>query len=124
MDYVRFDAFATATGSPPVAASQFIVYTDITYRFGPSTFEPGTRALFRSMPGAEQELTGLFDESAGFEYLMANGNTFTNVGFGQLNNIEAVLIKAIGNKDVNTSGAVQSLKYDATVTVPLRNLGG
>ena len=123
VDYVRFDAFATTTGSPPVAASQFIVYTDITYRFGPSTFEPGTRALFRIMPGAEQELTGLFDESAGFAYQMKNG-TRTNIGTGQLDNIAAVLIKAIGHKDVNTSGAVQSLDYNATVMVPLRNLGG
>ncbi len=123
MDYVRFDGFASATGASPVTASQFIVYTDITYRFGPSTFEPGTRALFRIMPGAEQELTGLFGDDAGFEYMMKNG-TRTNIGTGQLDNISAVIIKAIGYKDVNTSGAVQSLKYDATVTVPLRNEGG
>jgi hypothetical protein len=68
MDYVRFNDFLSTTGASPVNASQFIVYTDITYRFGASDFEPGTQALFRTMPGAEQELTGLFADDAGFEY--------------------------------------------------------
>jgi prepilin-type N-terminal cleavage/methylation domain-containing protein len=119
-DYVRFDAFAATTGSTPVGASQFIVYTDITYRFGPSTFQPGTRALFRNMPGASQELTGLFSEDAGFEYLLKNG-TRTNTGFGNLENIEGVLIKARSFKEVNVSGAVRALEYDASVMVPFRN---
>jgi len=119
--YVRFDAFAATTGSPPVSASQFIVYTDVTYRFGPSTFQPGTTALFRNVAGASQELAGLFSEDAGFEYVLANGNVTSNVGVGPLRNVVGVRIKALGYKEVNISGAVRSLEYDATVTVPFRN---
>jgi len=124
MDYVRFNDFLSATGATPVNASQFIVYTDITYRFGASDFEPGTRALFRSMPGAVQELTGLFGTGAGFEYVLANGTVTNNVGAGQLDDVIEVRIKALGYKEVNTSGTIRSLEYDATVSIPLRNVGG
>jgi prepilin-type N-terminal cleavage/methylation domain-containing protein len=120
-DYVRFNNFTGTTGAAPLVASQFIVYTDITYRFGPSAFEPGTWALYRSMPGAVQELTGLFADDAGFEYVMKNGSR-TNIGTGQLDEIAAVVIKARGYKEVNTSGIQRSLEYNAEVTVPLRNM--
>ncbi len=123
-DYVRFDDFATVTGAAPVTASEFIVYSDITYLFAPSDFEPGTRALFRNMPGAQQELAGLFSDDAGFEYLLDNGQVRTNVGVGQLDMVIEVRIKALGYKEVNTSGILRSLEYNATVAVPLRNVGG
>ncbi len=124
VDYPRFNAFATGTGSAPVAASEFIVYSDITYTFGASVFEPGTRALFRNMPGASQELTGLFANGAGFEYVLANGNVVTTVPAGQHKNVVTVRIKALGYTETNASGTIRSLEYDATVNVPLRNVGG
>jgi hypothetical protein len=123
-DYPRFNAFTTETGSAPVAASEFIVYSDIVYSFGPSAFEPGTRALFRNMPGAEQELTGLFSDAAGFAYVLDDGTVSDNVGLGNLDRIVAVRIKALGYTEANSSGSIKTLEYDATVNIPLRNVGG
>lgn len=124
VDYPRFLNFTSESGSAPVVASQFIVYSDVTYRFGPSGFQPGTRALFRIMPGAEQELTGNFSASAGFEYLLSTGVVETNVGIGNLDKVIEVRIKALGSIESTASGTTRTLKYDATVAIPLRNMGG
>ena len=124
VDYVRFENFPSATGALPINGSQFIVYTDITYRFGPSDFEPGTRALYRDMPGAAQELTGPFASDAGFEYLLDDGTVTNQPGVGNFDRIIEVRIKALGQKESNISGTIKSLEYDATVAIPLRNVGG
>lgn len=123
-DYPRFVNFTTHTGASPVVASEFIVYTDVTYQFANSTFNPGTRALFRKMPGISQELTGFFSASAGFEYLLDNGTVTDNVGVGNLLEVIEIRVKAVGSKESVASGTSRTLEYDATVVVPLRNMGG
>ncbi len=122
--YVRFDNLAIYHGSVPPVKSLFIVYTDVTYKLAPSEFEPGTRALFRNMPGVTQELAGLFSNGAGFEYVLRDGSVLTSVGGGQLADIVEVRIKAWGYKTRQVNGKAQTRRFEATVKVPLRNVRG
>lgn len=120
--YRRFFDYYTYVGSEAYANAQVIAYSTVTYRFGPSVFEPGTRALFRITSDGEQELSGLFDSDSGFEYILENGVVHTNLPPGQIANLVEIRIKAYATKDNVGGGATRTLDYDATVGVPLRNL--
>lgn len=126
-EYVRFVGISTYLGSVPPARTRFIIYSDVTYKFGPSAFQPGSRALFRVMvdAGAEQELAGLFSPAAGFEYVLDDGSVVTTVPAAQLGNIKEVRLKALGESYSKLSGTTtRTLEYNATVGVPLRNMRG
>ena len=122
-DYRRFFGYNSYVGSEAYQGAQVIAYSKVTYRFGSSTFEPGTRALFRVTPGGAQELSGLFDTDAGFEYVLKNGTVHTNLPNGQRKNLVLIRIRAFATKDNQAGGIDRTLDYDATVEVPLRNSG-
>ena len=119
--YYRFLGYLTYVGYEAYPGGQMIVYSEVVYRFGASSFEPGTRALFRITSAGEQELSGLFDTDAGFEYVVANGTVYSNLPNGQESNLVEIRIKAFATKDSQATGVTVS--YDATVQVPLRNSG-
>jgi prepilin-type N-terminal cleavage/methylation domain-containing protein len=121
--YRRFFDYLTYVGEEAYQGAQMIAYTEVTYRFGPSVFEPGTRALFRVTSAGEQELSGLFDSDSGFEYVLENGNVHTTLPNGQADNVAEIRINAFATKDNQSGGRARTLDYDATVTVPLRNAG-
>ena len=54
----RFFDYYTYVGSEAYDGAQVIAYSEVTYRFGASAFESGTRALFRITSEGEQELSG------------------------------------------------------------------
>jgi len=121
--YRRFFGYYSYVGSEAYDGAQVIAYSEVTYRFGASAFEPGTRALFRITSAGEQELAGLFDTDSGFEYLVADGTAYSAPNVVQLANLVQVRIKAFATKDNQSGGTSRTLDYDATVDVPLRNLG-
>jgi len=121
--YRRFFGYYSYVGSEAYDGAQLIAYSEVTYRFGASAFEPGTRALFRITSAGEQELAGLFATDSGLEYVVANGTVYTNLPGGQEINLVEVRIKAFATKDNQAGGTNRTLDYDATVEVPLRNLG-
>ena len=121
--YRRFFDYYTFVGSEAYDGAQVIAYSEVTYRFGASAFEPGTRALFRVTSAGEQELAGLFDTDAGFEYVVANGSVYTNLPNGQEANLVMIRIKAFATTENQSGGTTRTLDYDVTVDVPLRNLG-
>ena len=122
-NYRRFFGYYSYVGSEAYQGAQVIAYSKVTYRFGSSAFEPGTRALFRVTPSGAQELSGLFDSDAGFEYVLKNGNVHTNLPNGQRKNLVLIRIKAFATKHNQAGGIDRTLDYDATVDVPLRNSG-
>ena len=122
-EYRRWIGYNAYTGQNAVRGAQVIAYSTVTYRFGPSVFEPGTRALFRVTSAGAQELSGLFDDDSAFEYVLENGTTYDVLPAGQEKNVAEILIKAFATK-ANQAGATdRALDYDATVHVPLRNTG-
>ena len=122
-DYRRFLGYYSYVGSEAYQGAQVIAYSKVTYRFGSSAFEPGTRALFRITPSGAQELSGLFDTDAGFEYVVKNGTVYSNLPAGQEVNLVEIRIKAFATIDNQAGGRERTLDYDATVSVPLRNSG-
>ena len=124
LQYRRFMGYYSYVGSEAYTGAQVIAYSEVTYRFGASVFEPGTRALFRITSAGEQELAGLFDTDSGFEYVLENGtvqSALTNQS--ELDTLVEIRIKAFATKDNPSGGDTRTLDYDATVGVPLRNLG-
>ena len=122
-EYRRFMGYYSYVGSEAYSGAQVIAYTEVTYRFSASVFEPGTRALFRNTSAGEQELSGLFDTDSGFEYVVENGTVYSDLPSGQEDNLIEIRIKAFATKDNPAGGTTRTLDYDATVEVPLRNLG-
>jgi prepilin-type N-terminal cleavage/methylation domain-containing protein len=122
-NYGRFFGFYSYVGFEAYQGAQIVAYANVTYRFGASEFDPGTRALFRVTPNGAQELAGLFDSESGFEYIVENGQMKTNLPPGHLEKVVAIRIKAFATKDNQAGGASRTLDYDATVDVPLRNSG-
>ena len=122
-NYRRFFGYYSYVGSEAYQGAQVIAYSKVTYRFGSSAFEPGTRALFRVTPSGAQELSGLFDTDAGFEYVVMNGTVYSDLPPGQEVNLVEIRIKAFATIDNQAGGRKRTLDYDATVAVPLRNSG-
>jgi hypothetical protein len=124
-EYGLFTDFLTYTGFEGYQGAQIVAFSTITYRFGPSTFEPGTRAIFRDNPDGPQELAGLFDNDAGFEYILSNGTVLTSLTTqAQIDDLVAIRILAFTTKDNQAGGTSRTLDYDAEVLVQLRNFGG
>ena len=122
-DYGRFYGYYAYVGFEAYQGAQIVAYTNIVYRFGPSDFDPGSRALFRVTPDGEQELAGLFDSDSAFEYITENGQVKSNLPSGHHEKVVSVRIKAFATKDNQAGGGSRTLDYDATVEVPLRNFG-
>ena len=123
-DYARFMGYYAYVGFEAYQGAQIIAYTNVTYRFGPSVFDPGSRALFRITPDGAQELAGLFDTDSGFVYYLENGQVKTVLPPGHLDKLSSIRIKAFATIDNQAGGASRTLDYDATVDVTLRNFGG
>jgi hypothetical protein len=121
--YARFMGYYAYVGFEAYSGAQIIAYSYVTYRFGPSDFDPGTRALFRVSASGEQELAGLFDSDSGFEFVLANGQVRNSLPPGHTDDVRLIRIKAFATKDNQAGGASRTLDYDATVDVPLRNFG-
>ena len=122
-EYRRWIGYNAYTGQNAVRGAQVIGYSRVTYRFGPSVFEPGTRALFRVTSAGAQELSGLFADDSAFEYVLENGNVYSALPVGQELNVAEIRIKANATKANQAGAADRSLDYNATVNVPLRNTG-
>ncbi len=123
-DYARFMGFYAYVGFEAYQGAQIIVYTNVTYRFGPSEFDPGSRGLFRDTSEGPQELAGLFDDDSGFEYIMNNGNPRSNLNnLNQTERVVGIRINAFATKINQAGGASRTLDYDATIDVLLRNFG-
>ena len=123
--YGQFFGFLAYTGFEAYQGAQVIAFSYVTYRFGPSVFEPGTRALYRVTPGGEQELAGLFDDDSGFEYIMDNGQVRDDLkDKDPERKLEKIRILAYSTKNNQAGGESMRLDYDASVVVPLRNIRG
>ena len=120
-DYGRFMGFYAYTGIEAYSGAQIVAYTNVTYRFGDSVFEPGTRALYRTTAAGEQELAGLFDDDAGFEYYVRNGNLMSILPPGHSEDITVIRLNAWATKVNQAAGASRTLDYDASIDIPLRN---
>lgn len=125
--YRRWSDFYTYTGTEADAGAQIMAYSLITYRFDDSTFEPGTRAIYRVTSSGAQELAGLFDEDAGFEYILDDGTEHTVLPVGRQDEVAQIRILARGAVrkpyQHRGGGGGNELSYDATVSVHLRNSG-
>ena len=125
--YRRWTGYYTDTGQEAYRGAQVIAYSTVTYRWGPSLFEPGTRALFRITSAGEQELSGLFAEKSSFKYAIERENKpdkwKNEVRGTALVNVVDIRINAWASKDNQAGGADRALNYQATVDVVLRNAG-
>jgi type II secretory pathway pseudopilin PulG len=121
-DYLLWADFYTDMGVEAYAGQQIIVYGEVTYRFGNSSFDPGTRALFRITSDGPQELSGLFDDDAGFVYVLEDDSEHTVLPVGREDEVAAIRVQAfaVAPSSVNAGG---EFNYDATVSVTLRNAG-
>jgi type II secretory pathway pseudopilin PulG len=123
--YGQFFGFLAYTGFEAYQGAQVIAFTYVTYRFGPSVFDPGTRALYRVTPDGPQELAGYFDSDSGFDYLEADGKAGNKLNnLNQIDKTVAIRIKAFTTKTSQAGGQLMTLDFDASVVVPLRNIVG
>jgi type II secretory pathway pseudopilin PulG len=121
-DYRLWIDFYTYTGGEAFGGQQIIVYGEVTYRFGASDFEPGTRALFRVTSDGAQELSGLFDDDAGFVYVLEDGTEHEVLPAGREDDVAIIRVEAFGAAASSVNPGSE-LSYDATVSVTLRNAG-
>jgi len=123
-DYARFMGFYSYVGFEAYQGAQIIVYTNVTYRFGPSEFDPGSLALFRNTSDGPQELAGLFDDDSSFEYVWDNGSVQSRLNNqNQIDRVVKIRINASATILNQAGGESRTLDYDASIDVPLRNIG-
>ncbi|MFH1762623.1 MAG: prepilin-type N-terminal cleavage/methylation domain-containing protein [Gemmatimonadota bacterium] len=100
-----------------------MLYEEVELRLAPSHLHPGSRGVFRGPMGGRltEVATGMSGDS-GFEYGLADRNDFQDRinGKGNLTRIDRVRIFLEGIAPASTGGR-DSLTFDLTLTVPLRN---
>ena len=100
-----------------------MLYEEVEVRFAPSQLHPGSRGVFRGPIGGKltEVATGMSGGS-GFEYGLTDRNEFQDKvsGKGNLARIDRVRLFLEGIAPASTGGR-DSLTFDLTLTVPLKN---
>ena len=119
--FFRLDGLGS---SPPIRIGDLVMlYQEVEARLAPSKLHPGSRGLFRGpLNGTLIEVaTGLSGDS-GFLYGLSNNDAFRERvnGKGNLIRIDRVQLFLEGIAPASSAGR-DSLTFDLTLTVPLRN---
>ncbi len=110
--------------SPPIKVGDLVMfYQEVEVRLAPSKLDPGSRSVFRGPAGGilTEVATGV-SGSSGFEYGLSGRDGFQDEvnGMGNLNRIDRVRLLLEGIAPAS-GGDRDSLTFDLTLTVPLRN---